>query len=463
MKVVVTEPCGVLKGELKYTSEFGRGGCQGFVTAADLTIDGITRKIVVKQFYRESYDDKGIDFTQNPDEEVDKSYIAFLILKEVGFKITPYFAKIQTDKSKLLAMTDLAAAPNLEVYDEKKLHRMGLEQKLAEFKNGKNILLEFHRNSLLRGIHSIGLGFGVSHLVVHNKDTNQAEVFVVDVGEFSQGTPAYKVLTGVDLLRVPLEEILHTHKQLMNKQFSGKDATASIKRKSRINYFRELLFQYYSLGEGSSCGENEKPVRNAIFPKKDMPSHLLNLKYDFLRHERQLSGLLGRSILSIQDEKVPDYFINLAYMMHLDRRIRWRIDARKALENHEPVPGINDYPPGIVFFDKKINEEIEIEWWSHHLWQEDKKYCIVLRLPWQDADRLTGYLYQGYIPSEINIQPRNIVSITRADRELTGAGKFRTKALYSLDPAKIKVGKAFDRDKYFRVGEEIFLAQYTSV
>jgi len=76
---------------LRYRSEYGMGGCQGIVVPATLRISGKDRLVQVKRFYKESYDDTGCHFSQDPDKEAKKSYEALAKLQRLGYKVVPYF------------------------------------------------------------------------------------------------------------------------------------------------------------------------------------------------------------------------------------------------------------------------------------------------------------------------------------------------------------------------------------
>ena len=56
--ISLTTPESVSENALvRYTSEYGLGGCEGFVHPAILFVNGHETPIQVKRFYKESYDE----------------------------------------------------------------------------------------------------------------------------------------------------------------------------------------------------------------------------------------------------------------------------------------------------------------------------------------------------------------------------------------------------------------------
>ena len=172
---------------LKYRSEYGKSGCEGFVQPASLVTSNEERLVQVKSFYKESYDDRGDHFSQDPNKKAEESYEALKALKEMGFKVVPYFALAKTEKDNLLVLDDLTNGDSIEIYDEKQLHRnKDIAELIINNPSFYKIDLELLRNSLLKTIYNINLGFGVSQMVTRNPKTNELDIFVTDVGEYHQ-------------------------------------------------------------------------------------------------------------------------------------------------------------------------------------------------------------------------------------------------------------------------------------
>lgn len=172
----------ILKKEAKY----GRGGCEGVVFPTILSINGKETPVQVKHFYKESFDDRGDHFTQDPNEKARESFEAFTELREMGFKTVPYFALGKKEKDyDVLIMTDLTQGGGIEVYDQKQLHRNEkVRKKVMKCKNWKDIRLGLMKTDLLKAANNVGLGYGVCHMFTRNPRTNRAEIFVTDVGEY---------------------------------------------------------------------------------------------------------------------------------------------------------------------------------------------------------------------------------------------------------------------------------------
>ena len=81
---------------LRYRSEYGKGGCEGFVQPATIITSNEERLVQVKSFFKESYDDRGEYFSQDSNKKAEESYEALKSLKEMGFKVVPYFALAKT-------------------------------------------------------------------------------------------------------------------------------------------------------------------------------------------------------------------------------------------------------------------------------------------------------------------------------------------------------------------------------
>ncbi|AJF62277.1 MAG: hypothetical protein QT11_C0001G0120 [archaeon GW2011_AR20] len=135
-------------------------GCEGFVQPATIVLSNEERLVQVKSFYRESYDDRGTHFSQDPNKKAEESYETLKTLKEMGFKVVPYFALAKAKKENLLILDDLTRGDSIEVYDEKQLHRdKDIVELITNNPSFYKIDLEFLRDGLLEIIYVYGIKF----------------------------------------------------------------------------------------------------------------------------------------------------------------------------------------------------------------------------------------------------------------------------------------------------------------
>lgn len=177
-----------------------RGGCEGAVVPGVLDLEGQQHLAQIKRFYKETSDDRGEPFTQDPEEKVRESYETFSRLDELGFDVTPSYGILEhPNVGIVLVMEDLSRGGTLEVYDEKDWHH---DRKTRHHVNGqeyetntvasieglsnyREIHLKMLKITLLCIAHEISLGNGTSMHFVRNPETNIGDVFVSDVGEVS--------------------------------------------------------------------------------------------------------------------------------------------------------------------------------------------------------------------------------------------------------------------------------------
>src|SRR3989304_6941726 len=220
-------PTGERNVSFRFTSDYGFGGsCEGFVQPGEITFDGQTQAVQVKRFYRETYDDRGRGFTQDPATEVERSYEWLSRLSRWGFHTLPFFGVLAQNETKMLPMIDLSDSEKFEVHDEKYLHRNAEGEKmLMSLINKKDVFLSFLRSSMLGATYSGDLGNGTAHMLVRDPKTNTGELFVTDVGECELLPSKYKdALPFEELLKIPEEEIIDVLDRLLRKHHPDIDA-----------------------------------------------------------------------------------------------------------------------------------------------------------------------------------------------------------------------------------------------
>jgi len=279
-------PTGERNVSFRFTSDYGFGGsCEGFVQPGEITFDGQTQAVQVKRFYRETYDDRGRGFTQDPATEVERSYEWLSRLSRWGFHTLPFFGVLAQNETKMLPMIDLSDSEKFEVHDEKYLHRNAEGEKmLMSLINKKDVFLSFLRSSMLGATYSVDLGNGTAHMLVRDPKTNTGELFVTDVGEcellpskykdalpseilLSGGISAEKTIFDSNLEDTDDDDEMYEEARLAVIE-AGKASTSYLQRKLKLGYARaarliDMLEERGIVGPGDGAKPREvleKPV-----------------------------------------------------------------------------------------------------------------------------------------------------------------------------------------------------------
>lgn len=337
---------------IEFTSKLGRSGVQGFVQPAILKFEEQELPIQAKSFYHQSTDDKGRDFSQDPNEEAERSYEALKFLSQRGFKILPFFG-LATGKNgnKVLVMTDLTQGGRVEVYDEKDIHgarnveqnvkgKKYIRNALETFENLANLTeieLGFIRTGLLQGAYDIGLGYGVQHIIVRNPKTNRGDIFVADVGEIDYRKSKYRDAINADkFLEIPKEEIARVLLQMTEP--SDKFQNIPLKKE-----FQDLLYKsLMGVSLMEFIGETGKEVEFARkrFVRNNFDDHFMKLKLYCLRTVTDIEKYLGEPLFNKDNPE------DLAYFAVMDSRLRYVMRIREAVDKDESIP---DYESAVKY------------------------------------------------------------------------------------------------------------------
>ncbi len=173
---------------LTYTSEYGYAGCEGFVQSGILQIGDTKKSVQVKTFFKETCDDRGTCYSQDPDKKACESYYALCGLNKWGFKVLPFYALGASDtETDVLVMHDLTEQGKKEVYDEKYLHRRKSDfEKLKKSPNWNDIEFEVFKMETQKCVHNISLGYGVSNMITRDPISGELDIFITDVGEYME-------------------------------------------------------------------------------------------------------------------------------------------------------------------------------------------------------------------------------------------------------------------------------------
>ena len=300
---------------LKYRSEYGRSGCEGFVQPASIIAPDGEKLVQVKSFYKESYDDRGDHFSQDPNKKAKESYEALISLKEMGFKVVPYFGLAKTKKgSNLLVLDDLTKGDSIEVYDEKQLHR---NKDIAEsIKNNPSfykIDLELLRDGILGMVYNISLGLGVDHMITRDIHTNDLDIFVTDVGEYHKLFNKGKLGEILNQDEFTLGNPMHLFSKFLKDDTLAKEIFQLYKEQNPIKFeFMDLTHRacvslaftdFFGGWYGEPKWSRRKFVKNSFNDK-------------FMKIKLKLDNI-GRSYKSIRkenlfswDEKTKKMFVN---------------------------------------------------------------------------------------------------------------------------------------------------------
>ncbi len=173
---------------LTYTSEYGYNGCEGFVQPGILQIGDTKKHVQIKTFFKETCDDRGTCYSQDPDKKAHESYEAFCKLDRWGFKVLPFYALGTSDKeTNVLVIHDLTEQGKKELYDEKYLYRIKSDfEKLKKSPNWNDIEIEVFKIETQKCVHNISLGYGVSNMITRDPNSGELDIFITDVGEYME-------------------------------------------------------------------------------------------------------------------------------------------------------------------------------------------------------------------------------------------------------------------------------------
>jgi hypothetical protein len=411
--VTVETPEDKFKANFRYTSHLGYSGCEGFVQPGILKMDGQKRLVQTKTFYRETCDDRCNQFTQDPTKKVHESYEALRELRQLGFRVMPFFGIMRfPGGTPILVMCDLREGQTIEVYDEKHVHnsrevtniingrkkKMRADKAVIGLENWPEIRLSFLHTSLLSTAHSIDFGMagGTEHMITRDPKTNRWEIFVCDVGEFHKNKDKYsEALPAKQFIDVPEKEILRLYTQMLSELHPGQKAEKLYEsfrtNNPRKNRFLNLLFQAtagMSLREHIGGWYRDAEFARRIFPINHFPDVFMKTKLHF----RNLAGCYeettGEKLYECNSEAAQKLAgatgrkdlwrgIEFAQLATLDQRIRQILAAKTAFDSGKPA---EETPPITVkkgfpeytFFegpDKKVPSTLIVRlspssWWA---------------------------------------------------------------------------------------------------
>lgn len=409
---------------------FGSGGhgCEGYLSPAIINIGGQTKRIQFKIFYKETYDDRGDDFTQDPNLKVEESYQALIKLNKLGFKTVPFFGIIEFPSGlKALAVSDLSQGGKLEVHDEKHFHKNS--KFIDSVSNISDIKLDYFKTKLLCLTHNIGFGYlgtASSHMLAFNPETNTGELYISDVGEFSQGNETIyrQFFKDIDIFKVPDDEILQIYQIILQKHLRS-DSQETVKSQpkphSRKKEFQDLYFQLaIGLSLNNTKDNNRVKSLKKRYTKKNFSDNFLLIK-DYLESvENSFYKITGYNLFSdIDDPNVPESerFFDYAYRAIIDSKIISLIQARESIDNNDLVIRqnkkirFNKSLPVLEFFDTKQelkNPTFSEKFYSNIKTSLSKKGCTLsVCLNWEQKRDIDSHF------DEIVILPEQIKKIKR--------------------------------------------------
>ncbi len=460
MPVSVTLPAGNFQGQFRFTSDLGFRGCEGFVRPGVVLINGEERLVQAKSFFRDSVDDRGDYFSQDPAQKVEESYQAFKRLDQLGFRVLPFYGMTELEGRPLLLLHDLREGNKIEVYDEKCIHRRRMVENvigdrsvmsdaLATFEglaNAGHVRMQMMRTSLLQNAYNISLGFpgGTAHMITRDPETNVGDVFVVDVGQFGEGRGKYS--GAVDRERavsVPDSQIRSAFAALLGIHHPGEDAETHFgrfqKERALKRDFMDVVFKAtvgLSLWERVGGWYKDAEWARRIFPKNTFPDPMMQAKLSLAQISKSLAAYVGETLFDVSAEARARFLqggeillgVDFAYLAALDRRMMYAFAVRKAVDEGAPMPEPDD---GVIFekdgfpamsFFERVDETIN----ERHVVQVEgeRDYVLDVELDWETAMDVGMSLLQP------PIEPEQIKSLS-----------FGGKKVRKFDPAKIEVLK----------------------
>jgi len=472
--VQVTLPTGRFQGSFRFTSNLGFQGCEGFVRPGVLSIDGHDRPVQVKTFFKQSYDDRGDDFIQDPEQKVRESYRAFERLGELGFKVLPFYGMMEVEGASHLLMTDLREGETVEVYDEKQLHRgrealniidgeevrSDTRESLQGMENWNDIQLEMMRTELLSRAYNVELGFpgGTAHMFTRDPRTNRGDIFVSDVGGFREARTKYtELIDNEAAVAFPQAQIASAYAALMARHHPSADAEGLFRtfvEDDPLRWdFMELAFRAtvgLALRDfvGGWAGAGEWAER--VYPKNEYPEDMMKSKLHFWRISESFATYAGRPLLETGREARDRFVdggqlllgIDFAYLAALDARMMY-VDAVRHAVNTEmllwlprldafDIEFAEDGLPAMNFFerhDEPLNERHLVtvygEWKADYDSRERHQYALEVELDWKTAMRVKSSMYKPAI------EPEQIKGLALDGKPVRG-----------FDPSKIAVHRA---------------------
>lgn len=358
----------------RYLSRSGWSGCTGLVRLGELSSGDQSLRIQVKHFYEQSVDDRGDSFSQNPSEEVERSFKTFQRLKNEGFKLIPDFGVLTDPKGdKLLALTDLTFGGERIVYDDKDRHQNRLvihrfkgkqirkkaHDAISQLSNTNEVSLTFLHTNILQFAHGVSFGYpgGVEHMTSVDPLTNRGEAWVVDVGDVSYNrADIYRECVDPQALLLPQTEIESLYAKLL-ETFHPSESASSLYQDYLDQNPTKALFQ-----EAFTKAALRKGIDNQIggihgdaafakvrFIRNRLPDHFLRIKYILSKWEEGYQRYTGSSLLDISSESVARFKkgqsaedlqvgVDIATKALLDSRLSYLIKARLYHDSQLPVP-----------------------------------------------------------------------------------------------------------------------------
>jgi hypothetical protein len=400
----------------------GGGGCEGFLSPATLNNKDQSELIQFKLFYKETYDDKGIKFTQDPNLKVEESYQALVTLNKLGFKTVPFFGIIEFPNGlKALAVSDLSQGGKLAVHDEKHFTR---NNKFTDsISNILEIKLDYFKTELLCRAHNIYfgvIGTASSHMLAFDSKTNTGKLYISDVGEFYQGkeTTYRQFFKDTDIFKIPDNEISQIYQKILKKHLRSdiqETVNPQLKSYSRKKEFQDLFFQ---LAVGLSLS-NPRVDNNRIksikkrYTKNKFSNDFLVIKENLESIESSFRNITGYDLFSeINDSDIPESerFFDQAYRAVIDSKIISLIQARESIDNNDLVIRqnqtirFNRLSPVLKFFDTK--QELKNPTFSEKLYSNIKstlfkKGCTLsVCINWEQKRDIDRHFYGIVLLSE---------------------------------------------------------------
>ena len=415
-------------------------GCEGAVYPAWLQVDGTKKRVQIKQFFKESVDDRGEPFTQDPNKKAKESYESFMLLKHLGFKVLPFFGlATDNDGDSVLVMADLTECDTKEVIDEKAIAR---DRKSVQYIRGKeytidarktyeslsnirHIALEQIKTGALTWAHGISLGFGVSELIVRDPKTNIGEVYISDVGEVYRVSSEYRNAVNEEkLLQISNSEILEVFTKMLS--VSHPEANASAIFEDYMDEFKDKKeFQdcAHMTIAGNLLGEEfmYSSYNDRIFAKVKFgirsymkPSSIVTFFLEEVeRHFEEVSGyklfdVSNDALNAFQNGEDFRYGIDIATLAVMDKRIQYLFAVREAVDKKRNIPGdmpsvsVGKYGLPKMEFLRKFGEDlgetviIELRSLEHSSFKNislGKDIRILAEVSWDEA---RNYLMSFY-------------------------------------------------------------------
>jgi hypothetical protein len=359
----------------RFTSDFGASGCHGIVIPAQLEGGDETIRVQVKRFYRNSYDDRGDSFSQDPDKMAQQSYDALVELQKLGFNVLPFFGLLEAEAGKLLVMTDLSEDGTKEVIDEKWLHRntkipftqngeeveMGAQAVVEGLANCAEIRLGFLQTTMLQYAHHISFGWagGTEHMIVRDPTTNTGEIVVSDVSEYHRKKSRYKDVHDYEaLIQVPEREIKEIFQKILARFHPDLDPEYiyALYGQTQQKVYQDL---FYKAAIGMAVSHSLGSVGDAVgwakqrFVRSEFPDHFLKAKLNLQglvdHYTKYATPLFDDSAEGLDrftnPETIDDLLVGIGFaqLAVTDVRMQYLMETRRAIDAEEPLPSQDDF------------------------------------------------------------------------------------------------------------------------